>query len=68
MQSKNIINSRYEKKEILKKINFVFSNKKFNKSLKKIKNPYGNGKSSIKIFNILKKINFREIIQKKMNY
>ena len=65
MQSKNIINSRYEKKEILKKINFVFSNKKFNKSLKKIKNPYGNGKSSIKIFNILKKINFREIIQKK---
>ncbi len=68
MQSKNIINSRYEIKEILKKINFVFSNKKFNKSLKKIKNPYGNGKSSIKIFNILKKINFREIIQKKMNY
>ena len=44
-------------------------NKKFLKKLKKCKNPYGNGNSSIKIVDIIKKVKIDNIlIDKKMSY
>ena len=68
MQSNNIINCKYSEKEINKKIHFALNNRKFKQKVKNSKNPYGDGKSSIKIFNILKKINFKKITEKKMAY
>ena len=52
-QSKNIINSDYAKDEIVKKINFIKSNKKFLNGLKNCKNPYFKKNSSEVIFKII---------------
>ena len=68
MQSKNIVNCKYNEKEILNKISFVLNNKKFRKNLARVKNPYGDGKSSYRIYKILKKLNFSKLIDKKMTY
>lgn len=68
MQSKNIVNCKYKEKEILKKINYVLNNKEFRNKLANVKNPYGDGKSSYRIYKILKKLNFSKLINKKMTY
>lgn len=69
LKPKNVLNSKCSSQEILNKINFVLKNKKFTKSLKKLKNPYGDGKSSIKIVKFLKKISLnKKIIQKQITY
>ena len=54
----NVINVNYNKKEIAKAIKKVNS-KSFYKKIKKIKNPYGDGKSAIKIIKIIKKLNLK---------
>ena len=56
LQSKNIINTRYSSKEIIKAIKIIQKSKKYKKNLSKCKNLYGDGKSSIRIVNILKKM------------
>lgn len=68
LKSKNILNSQYDNKEILKKIRFILSNKNFKKKLKNVKNPYGDGFSAEKIVKVLKKINFKLPVQKTITY
>ena len=69
MQASNIINVKADKTEILKKIKFAFSSIKYKKSLKKCKNPYGDGKSSKRIIKILKKIKLgKNLLDKKITY
>ena len=64
----NVINVNYNKKEIAKAIKKVNS-KSFYKKIKKIKNPYGDGKSAIKIIKIIKKLNLKNFnTQKKLTY
>ena len=46
LQSKNILNTGYSSKEIMKAIKIIENSKKFRKNLSKCKNLYGDGKSS----------------------
>lgn len=64
----NVINADYNCNDISKKIKFCIFNKKFIRSLKSLKNPYGDGKSAIKITNILSKIDLSKSTQKKNTY
>tara|TARA_A100001011_G_scaffold283866_1_gene294276 strand:+ start:1460 stop:2599 length:1140 start_codon:yes stop_codon:yes gene_type:complete len=65
---KNIVNVDYDSVEITKAIKKVKS-KKFKNFMKKIKNPYGDGKSSIKIINIIKKLKLKNFnTQKQLTY
>ena len=68
LQSNNIINAGYDYKKINQKINFVLKNKRFLKKLRNVKNPYGDGNSSVKIIKILKKLNLKENTQKNNTY
>mgnify|MGYP001295445130 FL=1 len=68
LKSSNVINVGYDYKKINQKINFVLKNKKFLKQLNKIKNPYGDGKSAIKIIKILKKLDLKNNTQKTNTY
>jgi GDP/UDP-N,N'-diacetylbacillosamine 2-epimerase (hydrolysing) len=69
LKPKNVIDVKCNSKSILKKINFILKNKKFKNSLRNLKNPYGDGKSAVKIIQILKKINLdKKIIQKQNTY
>jgi GDP/UDP-N,N'-diacetylbacillosamine 2-epimerase (hydrolysing) len=69
LKPNNVIDVQCNSKEILSKINYALKNKKFIKSLKNLKNPYGDGKSSIKILNLLKKISLeKKILQKQITY
>ena len=52
-QNKNILNAKYNEKDIFLKINKAL---KIKKKLRNIKNLHGNGRSSEKIYKILKKI------------
>tara|TARA_Y100000591_G_C21804617_1_gene684082 strand:- start:380 stop:1549 length:1170 start_codon:yes stop_codon:yes gene_type:complete len=67
LQSKNILNVDYSKLEILKAINIILKSKKFKKKLSKCKNPYGDGKSSIRIVKILKNIKYNKFLLDKTN-
>jgi len=64
----NVINVNYDKKEIenaLKKVKSQI----FYKKIKNIKNPYGDGKSALKIIQIIKKLNLKNFdTQKKLTY
>ena len=64
----NVINVNYDKKEIEKAIKKVKS-QSFYKKIKNIKNPYGDGKSALKIIQIIKKLNLKNFdTQKKLTY
>lgn len=54
MQGKNVINSNFNEKEIIKSIKKALSTS-FKRICKKGKNPYGDGKSSERIIKVLKK-------------
>lgn len=68
LKPKNVVDSKHNCNEIYKKINYCLKNKAFLKKIKKIKNPYGEGKSAQKIVNILKKINLKLSTQKINTY
>lgn len=69
LKPKNVINVGYNSKQIHKKINYVLKNKKFQKNLKNLQNPYGKGDASKKIIKLLKKIRLdNKIIQKQITY
>ena len=69
LKPKNVIDSSYDLKEIIEKTKYILNNKRFTKSLNSLKNPYGDGKSAIKILKYLKKINLsKKIIQKQITY
>lgn len=63
----NVIDVDYDKKEIKDAISKSLNNEEFKESLKDLKNPYGDGKSSEKILNILKTIEINDdLLNKKM--
>tara|TARA_B100000579_G_scaffold317640_1_gene267210 strand:+ start:969 stop:2108 length:1140 start_codon:yes stop_codon:yes gene_type:complete len=65
---KNVINVSYDKNQISKAIKKAKSQSFYNK-IKYIKNPYGDGKSSLRIVNIIKKLNLKNFnTQKKLTY
>ena len=64
-QSKNIINSNYETKNIIKAIKKIINNKNTLKLLKKTKNPYYKKNSHLKIFNLIFKFSKNDLIFKK---
>lgn len=69
LKPKNVIDSSYNSKDIIKKTTYILNNKKFKKSLYNLKNPYGNGNSATKIIKYLKKIDLsKKIIQKQITY
>ncbi len=68
MKPENIINVDHNRRKIYFAMRTALS-KKFLKKIRKIKNPYGDGKSAHRIIKILKKINLRKInIQKQITY
>jgi GDP/UDP-N,N'-diacetylbacillosamine 2-epimerase (hydrolysing) len=68
VQGKNVINCEFNEKEIKKSINAVLS-KNFKKKLKNCINPYGDGKSSIKIIDLLFKTKITQnFLIKKQTY
>ena len=67
-KSINIIDVNYKSKEILNALNKV-SSKIFLNRIKNIKNPYGDGKSSKRIINIIKELDLKNFnTQKKLTY
>ncbi len=65
---KNVLSVNYNKKEIEKAIKKARS-QIFNKKIKNIRNPYGDGKSALKIINIIKKLKLKNFnTQKKLTY
>ena len=67
LQSKNIINTGYSITEIEKAIKIIQTSKNYRKNLSKCTNLYGDGKSSIRIVNILKKIKYDRTLLDKTN-
>jgi UDP-hydrolysing UDP-N-acetyl-D-glucosamine 2-epimerase len=68
LKPKNIVNADYNRNDIYNKIKFCMSNKKYLKIIKSLKNPYGDGKSSLKIVKILDKIDLTKSMQKQNTY
>ncbi len=67
LRANNIIDTNYNKDEIIKAINKCLYNQKFRKICKKTKNPYYIGGAGKKIANVLNNINIdKKLIQKKM--
>ena len=64
-RAKNIIDVPHDRKAISKAIQKALFDQKFKNLIKKMVNPYGNGKSSEKIVKLLKEISLEGIIQKK---
>ncbi len=63
LKAKSVIDCKFNTTEILKKINFTFSiNNK--KKIMNVKNPYGDGGASDRIFSILKRVKLDQIINK----
>lgn len=64
LMAKSIIQCNPNKKEITKKINLIYKNY-IKKKLKNNSKLYGKSGASLKIYNILKKTNFENLINKK---
>jgi len=63
-RAKNVIDVPHEKNAIVDAINKALGDKDFLKTVKMIKNPYGDGKSAEKIVEILKTVSLNNLIQK----
>ncbi|MCX6165016.1 MAG: UDP-N-acetylglucosamine 2-epimerase [Ignavibacteriae bacterium] len=65
MRPKNILDVGFNKQKIKNSLKIILTDKKFIDSIKKIKNPYGDGFASDKILDILKKLKSKkELINK----
>jgi len=65
----NIIDVDYKKEQILKAIKKALNDKNFKKKIKECRNPYGDGKTGLRIANILSKIKITQgLLQKKLVY
>jgi len=65
----NVINVDYNKQEIIKAIEKALADKQFRKEAGKRENPYGDGKASQRIADILARLDINpELIQKKITY
>ena len=63
---KNVIDVGYKKEEIKSGIQKALYDKKFLAAVKRVKNPYGDGKSAKRIVKILKKLDYKKIPIQKM--
>ncbi|MEA3315598.1 MAG: UDP-N-acetylglucosamine 2-epimerase [Campylobacterota bacterium] len=64
IKAKSVIDSKEDKKSILNAFNILYS-KDFQKTLKDVKNPYGDGCASKKIIKELKRVDLNNILKKK---
>ena len=64
LKAKSVISVKTNKNEIIAGIKTLYKNK-FQKKIKKIKNPYGTGGASSKIIKILSQIKLNDILKKK---
>lgn len=64
-RSANVIDVSYDRASITKALKKALFDQKFRKSLKSVRNIYGNGHAAPKIVKVLKKANLGGIIQKK---
>lgn len=65
----NVIDINYKKERILKAIKKVFNDKNFRNKLKKCSNPYGDGKTGLRIAKILSGLKITQrLLQKKLAY
>lgn len=68
-QGNNVIDVGHNKQEIVKAIEKALTDKEFLNEVKKCENPYGDGKASQRITEILSKVEITpELIQKKLTY
>lgn len=68
-RSTNVIDVGYNKDEIVEAVKKALYNKRFRAKIKKCKNPYGDGKASKRIVEILSKIRLdQKLLQKKITY
>jgi GDP/UDP-N,N'-diacetylbacillosamine 2-epimerase (hydrolysing) len=65
LRSGNVIDVEYSNEKIVKAIDKVFGDQKYGNVLKSLKNPYGDGKTSDKIFKILPTLTNKEEILNK---
>lgn len=65
----NVIEVDYKKEKIIRAVKKIIFDKKFKEKIKKSKNPYGDGRASRRITDILSKIKInKELLQKKITY
>jgi len=65
----NVINVDYKKEEIKKAIQKAIYDKRFREKVKKCKNPYGDGKTGVRIANILSRIKINQkLLEKQITY
>jgi len=65
----NVINVNYKKEEIKKAIQKAIYDKRFREKVKKCKNPYGDGKTGMRIANILSRIKINQkLLEKQITY
>jgi UDP-N-acetylglucosamine 2-epimerase (non-hydrolysing)/GDP/UDP-N,N'-diacetylbacillosamine 2-epimerase (hydrolysing) len=68
-RGKNVINIGHNKRGIIKAIEKALSDKEFLREVKKCQNPYGDGKASPRIAEVLSKIEITpKLLQKKITY
>ncbi len=68
-RAENVMDVRYDKKQIMSAIEKALFDKDFKAKLKNIKNPYGNGNSGDRIAHILSEIKIdNRLLQKKLTY
>jgi len=68
-RARNIIDVGYNKKEIKEAILRAMNDKKFQAKMKRCKNPYGDGRTSIRIVKILNRIKInKRLLYKKITY
>jgi GDP/UDP-N,N'-diacetylbacillosamine 2-epimerase (hydrolysing) len=58
MQAVNVINVEYDHKEIIKAVNYALNDSDFKRTLKDCVNPYGDGRSSEKILEVLENLDY----------
>ncbi len=68
MKASNVIDVDFNHKQIITNINYILKDNNFKKKLKKLKNPYGNGKASSKIVETLYKQKLENLVQKIIQY
>ena len=68
LRAKNVIDVDHKVDKIKNALDYALNNKKFKKILKKVKNPYGDGKASDRIVSILKNLNLNKITNKVISY
>jgi GDP/UDP-N,N'-diacetylbacillosamine 2-epimerase (hydrolysing) len=68
LRAENIIDVNHDKNEIISAINKALDDKDFISNTNQITNPYGDGKSAIRIVDILETLPLQDLVQKRIAY